>query len=301
MIYNIQYISKQTKVISMQKLKLVRSFCLLLALLMGAMPSIVGAQMRTVISSLSGFPLQDNYCDGSYSLVDTSGISADNRNTHLCPQVSVDSVPATTVGDSTVRFIVDWVLVELRAVSNGGTAGSTVFGSAVGSTVIARKPGFLLNNRRVVEASTYAGADPMACTALTMSGNCLDVEFSEGDVATATADNDLYVVVRHRNHLDIISANRITESDGEAGVYAYDFTVANSDSEESGSTYVMLGGDTDGNGLISSADNINEVLPNSPATNTYQAGDVTLDGNVTSADNVRAILPNSPAAGTVPQ
>ena len=186
---------------------------------------------------------------------------------------------------------------------HGGTAGSTNFSSAVGGTVIARKAGFLLNNGRIVEASTYTGADPAACTGLTMNDNCPDVEFSEGDVATATADNDLYVVVRHRNHLDIISTANggVSESDDEAGVYAYDFTVENSGSASSGNMFVMLGGDTDGNGTISSADNITVVLPNSPAANVYQVGDVTLDGNVASSDNIRAILPNTPTTGRVPR
>ena len=308
MIYNVQHISKQTEEISMQKLKFIRSFCLLLALVVGAMPSIVGAQMRTVISSLSGFPLQDNYCDGNYRLVDTSGISADNSNTHLCPEVSVESVPSITVDGSTVRFIVDWILVELRAVSHGGTPGSTNVDDANAASLIARKPAFLLSNGRIVEASTYTGADPSACTALTMSDNCPDVEFSEGDVATAAADNDLYVVVRHRNHLDIISANRITESDDEAGVYAYDFSSAATQArngrlalklDETNSVYVMPGGDAVADGTISLDDFNTRILPDDGQSG-YIDSDTTFDDLVSLEDYNLLALPNDARTIQIP-
>ena len=174
MIYNIQHISKKTGVTSMQKLKLVRSFCLLLALLVGMMPSIASTQtpaMRTDITSLiESNARQDIYCDGTYYAASYK-LSDDyeTNNPELCSSITVTEIPAN---------VVDWILIELRAVPlNGADPGSTNFSSAVGSKVIARKPGFLLNNGRVVE-------------------------FSEGDVATAVTDSDLYVVVRHRNHLD---------------------------------------------------------------------------------------------------
>ena len=300
MIYKIQHISKQTEVISMQKSKLIRSFCLLLALIVGLMPSIASAQtpaMSTnIIPLIQRDALTNPYCDGNYhSASYTLPDDYETNDPELCSNVpALTTIPAN---------VVDWILVELRAVAHGGTPGSTNPGSAVGSTVIARKPGLLLNNGRIVEASTYTGADPAACTALTMSDNCPDVEFSEGDVASAAADNDLYVVIRHRNHLDIISASRITENDEEAGVYAYDFTVANSGSSFSDNRgeYAMRSGDTNGDGTIETDDYERDVLPNIISTTVYQYGDTTMEGTIDSDDYERAMLLNIISTTSVPE
>jgi len=114
---------------------------------------------------------------------------------------------------------VDWVLVELRQ-----TSGPVE--SAGGNTVIARKPGLLLSSGRVVDATDYRNLDSAGRNScLTESGassleandNCPDLLFQ----GVAVTDN-LYVVVRHRNHLDVISSVAVTSTASDR--YVYDFS-----------------------------------------------------------------------------
>ena len=264
----------------MQRLKLIPSLCLLSALIVAVVPSIANAQdMQTAINSL--IPTTDVYCDGSYPLVNTSDISAENMNLHQCPPTSIAAVPSN---------VVDWVLVELRAVTHGGTPNTTNVNSAVGTTVIARKPAFLLNNGRIVE-TTYTGADPSACTGLVEHLNCPDVSFEEGNIATEVETKDLYVVIRHRNHLDIISNTFVEMSDAEPGVYAYDFTTSQNQArggvsalKSVSSRFVMYGGDASGDGNVSlSGDYQGFIAPNDLVPG-YLSSDLNFDTNTTLPD-----------------
>ena len=96
---------------------------------------------------------------------------------------SVTSIPAN---------VVDWVLVELRDAASAATA--TV------ATRISRKAAFLLKNGSVVD----------------LNGTSL-LHF------TNTISNQLFVVVYHRNHIPVISANALVKV---GGVYSYDFSSA---------------------------------------------------------------------------
>ena len=86
----------------------------------------------------------------------------------------------------------------------------------------------------------------------------------------------------------------VSESDDEAGVYAYDFTVANSGSSFSNNRgeYTMRSGDTNGDGTIETADYQGDVLPNIVTTGVYQYGDTTMEGRIDSSDYQNAILLN---------
>jgi len=97
---------------------------------------------------------------------------------------NVASIPNTNV--------VDWILVELRDAPDAASANA--------ATRIARQAGFLLDNGSV--------------TGLDGSAN---LHF------TNTITQQLFVVVHHRNHLSIISANPVTES---GGIYTLDFSSA---------------------------------------------------------------------------
>jgi hypothetical protein len=163
-----------------------------------------------------------------------------------------------TGGDSVLAIpldVVDWVLVTLRS----GTAANTGVDTAAG---------FIKRDGSVV------GLD--GTTALTFSG----VKFG-----------NYYVVLRHRNHLGIMSAgalalNRTSE--------AYNFTTAagkayGTDAMKGLGTggiapFGLYGGDADGDGQILSSD-FNVFNPRfiSGATG-YQASDWNLDGQVTSTD-----------------
>ena len=100
------------------------------------------------------------------------------------------------------------------------------------------------------------------------------------------AENGAYhVVVRHRNHLDIMSGNPITVPNENV----FDFTVSpatamgNQLTPAGDGTYMMYAGDTDGNGIITAAD-LNVVLTDISTFNNYTNADCTLDNTVTIGD-----------------
>jgi predicted outer membrane repeat protein len=125
--------------------------------------------------------------------------------------------------------IVDWVLIELRDTTDASLA--------TGETMIARFAGFLLNDGVVVG---------------------LDGDRYKACLVSTTITNNLFVVIWHRNHLGIMSANPVTES---GGIYTYDFTTPagqayGTDAQKNlgGGVYGLYGGDGDANGTIDSDD-----------------------------------------------
>ena len=265
----------------MNKLKLIPLLYLLLILIIGAVLNVASAQtavsMGTSIQSV--VPTQDVYCDGNYPRLVVNA-------TTPCPRV-----PASGNLSAIPAGVVDWVLLELRAVDGTSTEAS----EADGDTIVARKPAFLLSNGRVVDAELYAALetanqDPTACTALTAHANCPDVEFNEGDIATVIEGTELYLVIRHRNHLDIISSTRLVEDSGTAGVYAYDFSTSINQAlspgagglktkvgPESGvSVPVMYGGDANGDNSVGFADYNAGIVPVENLEG-YYTGDFNMD------------------------
>ncbi len=139
-------------------------------------------------------------------------------------------------GNESVSFIpngqvVDWLLIEFRDATNAASADQT--------TQIERQAAFLLNDGRVVGMD---GSSPL--------------------YLHAEVTNNLYVVVHHRNHLDIMSASALIES---GGIYTYDFTSDSGNSyggslavkniaDDLNPVYGMMGGDGNKDGLITEAD-----------------------------------------------
>ncbi len=129
---------------------------------------------------------------------------------------SVSSIPAN---------VVDWVLVQIRDAIDATNAGS--------GTVVAEQAAFLLNDGSVVDLD---GTSNLSFPGITYTSG-------------------LYPVVWHRNHLGVISANRMTKS---GGVYTYDFTAAGSaySNSNAGETdlgsgvYGLWGGDGNGSGWV---------------------------------------------------
>ena len=261
----------------MNKLKLIPLLYLLLILIIGAVLSVASAQpavsMRTSIQSV--VPTQDVYCDGNYPNL--------NVSTYACPRV-----PASGNLSAIPAGVVDWILLELRAVTGSSTAAA----DAVVTTIVARKPAFLLSNGRVVDAELYAALDtanqdPTACTGLAANDNCPDVEFNEGDIATAIEGTELYLVIRHRNHLDVISSANLTE---DSGVYAYDFSTSINQALAPGagglktkagpvsgvSVPVMYGGDANGDNSVGFADYNTGIVPVENEEG-YYTGDFNMD------------------------
>jgi hypothetical protein len=168
--------------------------------------------------------------------------------------------------------IVDWVLIEHRKPATGLPA------DAIPATITGRKAGFLLNNGTVVDLD---GVTPIAFNIAKQGG--------------------AFIVVRHRNHLAIMS-NSIASN--AAGNFTNNYAVlANSYKKPTATSnptvllaatgagntlYGMWPGDVNGSGSVTSSDitpvNIAIAGPLSGNANVYNVRDTNLDKNVTSAD-----------------
>lgn len=150
--------------------------------------------------------------------------------------------------------VVDWVLMEIRE-----TAGAAA--TATAATVVARQAAFILNNGTIVS----------------VDGS------SEVLIPTSFTDN-VYVVIYHRNHLSMMSANPVTLV---SDAYTYDFTTAQNKAYSNGQKILtggfgMYTGDADANGQVQTADkNIWFFQFGLPG---YRAPDFDLNGQVQTAD-----------------
>jgi hypothetical protein len=163
---------------------------------------------------------------------------------------SVDDIPAT---------IVDWVLVELRA--------ANMVQNATSSTIIARQAAFLKNNGKIINLN---GAEAL--------------QFLNQSVPEGTS---LFIVVRHRNHLDIIGAMAANQHGN--GTHEYDFTTSgdkvfggNKSLKLTGSVYSIAAGDIDPDGNVFVSD-YNAWIINFGKSG-YHNADLNLDGNVFVSD-----------------
>ncbi len=160
---------------------------------------------------------------------------------------SVASIPAN---------VVDWVLIQIRDAENAA--------SATAATSIATQAAFLRNDGTVV------GLD--GSVVLTFPG----VSFS----------HNLYVVVWHRNHLGIMSANGPSLS---GGTYNYDFSTAmsqaygtNAQKDLGGGVFGMYAGDADANGNIENADIL--LWKSNAGAKGYLSTDFNMNGQVNNPD-----------------
>ncbi len=158
-----------------------------------------------------------------------------------------DVIPPTTI---------DWVLIELY---QPNTDDDNI-------TLVARKAALLLANGTVVDAD-----DPRSNL----------VHFK------GVAAGDYYVMIRHRNHLDVMSATPVSLPNSNT---PYDFSVIDSMAYGAGQqtllpygTYAMYAGDINADGVITYMD-ANMYQNQLNITNGYVAGDANLDGEVTNND-----------------
>ena len=170
--------------------------------------------------------------------------------------------------------IVDWILVELRDAPNAGTA--------IPSTIIAQQAAFLKNDGSLVSLDG-------------VSNLRFEVSINE----------DLYVVIWHRNHLGILSNNALSSL---GGVYSYDFTVGVNqvyggiDGHKLLTTGVwgITAGDGNADGYINDSDKV--VIWESQAGKAeYINGDYDLDGQVVNPDKNEFWILNSGDESQVPE
>ncbi len=161
---------------------------------------------------------------------------------------SVSSVPEN---------VVDWVLVELRDAANAASASP--------GTLVSRQAAFLMNNGSIKYIDGCANLD-------------FNVTLSQG----------MFIVIRHRNHLDIMSASALTETDG---VYQYDFSSGVNQvfggnlahSELATGVWGMMSGDGNGDGEVDNVDKDDIWIPEQSSIG-YILGDYDMSGAVNNDD-----------------
>lgn len=220
-----------------------------------------GFQQPTINIMLTGIDFElFTFLEGPFK---SNDMSADLNSGNYLPLNQPYNLPPWNYGGTeSVQSIpnsdiVDWVLIELRdapAVS-------------VANTVLKRKAAFLLKNGSIVD----------------INGEDL-IQF-DGSVCY-----NLFVVVWHRNHLAIMSANPLVEHNG---VFDYNFTSnptmafggSSAQKELSPGLWGMIASDGNSDGQIDNKDKDDIWLTENGSTG-YFAGDYNMDGNVDLLDKI---------------
>jgi len=186
-----------------------------------------------------------------------------------------NTAPWNYAGSESVALIpanvVDWVLLEIRdaATAAGATPG----------TMLGRKAAFILNTGKIV-----------------------DLDGSSIPTFSGTVTNNLYVVVWHRNHINMMSATALVKS---GGIYPYDFTNAlnkaylNGQKNIGGAKFGMYAGNGDANTTVNNLDKTN-VWAVQAGTSGYKSGDFNMNGAVNNPDKNDKWFWNVGAVSTVP-
>jgi hypothetical protein len=161
-----------------------------------------------------------------------------------------------SVGSMPNGDVVDWVLIELRDAPDAA--------SATSGTMLAQQAAFILNNGSIV------GLDGVS-----------NLQFGN------SVTQDLFVVVWHRNHLGVMSANALTSS---GGVYSYNFTSGESQAYGGASGYKDIGtgiwglvaGDGNADGEITTADK--SLWATEAGTKGYLSNDYSMNSEVNNQD-----------------
>jgi hypothetical protein len=168
--------------------------------------------------------------------------------------------------------IVDWVLVELRDAASAATA--------TAATRIARQAAFLKKDGTIVGTN---GASVL--------------QFNN------SVSQQLFVVVWHRNHLGVLSANALSPS---GGTYSYDFSGAITQAYGGASGYKLIGsgiygmagGDNDADGDVDLTD-LASWKTNAGSTG-YKSPEFNLDSQVNNNDKNDVWVENQTLSSQVP-
>jgi hypothetical protein len=197
------------------------------------------------------------YLEGTYNL--------NNANMNTTPssilplQQPYNTAPWNYAGTESVSTIpvgaVDWVLIEARQANNP-------------SVVLDRAATWLLNNGNIV---SYQNTNQGVC------------------FSTLTNDSSYLFVVRHRNHLAVMSHLPIIVTNTPHTTIDYDFTNAitqamgNNQLKLIGiNTYVLFAGDINGNGVIDAFNDYNTYVINYGYG--YKLADLNLNGSSNTSD-----------------
>lgn len=155
----------------------------------------------------------------------------------------------------------------------------------------------LLSIRSAVEESSELGRQAVL---LMKDGSIVNTDLQRPHFA-GLFDQDVYVVIEHRNHLAAMTANGINEVNGiYPGNLSNQLAYENGTSSIQPGVFALWGGDGDHNALVSSFDLVNVWLPQNGGPAGYFDGDFNMDGIVTSFDLLNAWLPSNGNSSQVP-
>ncbi|MCD4698423.1 MAG: hypothetical protein K8S16_19530, partial [Bacteroidales bacterium] len=167
--------------------------------------------------------------------------------------------------------IVDWVLLETRNADNAA--------SATAATKSSRYAAFILGDGSIVD----------------LDGSTSSLKFN------TYSDTNNFVVIHHRNHLGILSAEDLEYS---AGTYSYDFTTAIDQAYNSGQknlgggAYGMYGGDANADGEVNTADKT--TWQGQAGTSGYKSADLDMNGQADNPDKNDLWLNNNNLQSQIP-
>jgi len=164
-----------------------------------------------------------------------TGMNTDLTNSSSLPNSQPYNIaPWNYPGSESLVIIptetVDWVLVELHDAPNAASVNS--------GTLMERRAALLISD-----------------------GSVVDTNGTSNLVFEQTITNQLFVIIRHRNHLDVLSANSLTET---SGTYLCNFSTGEDKAfggtlgykELGGGVWGMVSGDTNADGLLNDNDGI---------------------------------------------
>jgi hypothetical protein len=117
-----------------------------------------------------------------------------------------------------------------------------------------------------------------------------------------TIQESLFVVVYHRNHVAVMSANPLVRT---GDVYTYDYTNGSGQAYDAGqkvvgsNKYAMFSAETNSDGLIDSNDLLFWI--EQAGTQGYKSADFDLNGKVNNQDKNDRWLPNNGQGSQLPE
>jgi len=209
-------------------------------------------------AAMSGITVQVKvFLEGPYN-TDTHAMKTDLKNTGLIPLSSPYNEAPISV--STIPSdVVDWILVQLKTTADGEVAAS--------------KSVFL---------------DP--------DGYVVDIDGSNRDILFDVSEGDYYIVVKHRNHLKIMSSSPITLYSDHSVLYDFTDSVeksygTSSTKQVEGNVYAMYSGDANGDGFITSVD-LNTLWRPNNGTYGYKGADMNMDTFINAHDKNKCYKKN---------
>lgn len=221
-------------------------------------------RLRPIVSKNHGALVETKaWLEGPYDS-DSQLMTTELWDTGFIPMTSPYADDPVSVG-SLPSNIVDWVLLQLRTEASG--------------TLLESRSAFLRNDGRIVSES-----------------GALQVPFS-------LTSHPYFIVVRHRNHLDIMSASAIPLTSGNSSLT--DLSSSQDAAYQKGvksigsGKYGMYAGDANADGQIKTDDK-NDIWWDELGRGGYFNGDFNLDGQVKTDDKNDYWWPNVGRGSAVP-